>query len=337
MIDESLSNQLKQLVDSARTIFIIFPPTASADQKAVAASLYLALSRTEKTVGLISTQKAPGGEVASISGLEHTQQELGNQNLSISFPYSPDQVDKVSYHIGEESKRFFLSIKPKPGVPPLDASQMEFSYTGATADAVFLIGVTELESLDQLYFGYEQLYQDTPTVSINSYTTSFGTHKVDAGTASSCSEIVTQLIQRLGLSLDNDIATNLLYGIESSTKNLSAPTASAETFETVAQLLRAGARRSFKRSGGNEVTQPSRSESILHEIASGDEPTQGVERSSELGDESDGVMNFESIPERQKQLVESIKQKTSKVKAGKVDSKKASFMPPADYVPKRLM
>jgi hypothetical protein len=267
MIDETVTNQLQQLLDSARSIFIMYPAEASLDQRAVAAALYLGLSQQEKAVQLISSRKPETQEATALAGLEHTIHEIGNQNLTISFPYSPDQVDKVSYHIGEESKRFFLTIKPKPGVSPLETSTVEFSYTGAAVDAIFLVGVKDLESLEQLYFGYEQLYQEVPTVSLAMHTPSFGTHKIDASSASSLSEVAAQLLQQLSVSLDSDIATNLLAGIEASTKNLSSPATSAETFETVARLLRAGARRSFRKIK-DEETRTQQNGAVIHEVVS---------------------------------------------------------------------
>jgi hypothetical protein len=333
MIDPNLSNQLKQLIDTARTIFIVYPNAASVDHKAVAASLYLSLLRAKKSVGLISPESRAVEAPVVIAGLEHTQHALGNQNLSISFPYSPDQVDKVSYHIGEETHRFFLSIKPKPGVAPLDASQVEFSYTGASADVVIIVGVRELEELEQIYFGYEQLYTDTPTISINSFTTSFGTHKLDTGSASSSSELLTQLLPEWGLTIDSDIATNLLAGIEANTKNLSAPTTSAETFEAVAQLLRSGARRSFKRPSSEQndsSVAKNASETSIHDQAS-----QYAVVTEEQSESPQTVITTEDAltsNTSQKLLEEENKKKPSKTK-----SKKDSLNPPSDYTPSRLM
>jgi hypothetical protein len=264
MIDDATTAQLKSLIENAQTILIIYPPAASHDQKAVAASLFLSLMRFQKNVRLVTPQPLKSGEEQP-TGIENTQTDIGNQNLSISFNYTPEQVDKVSYHIGEGTGKFYLTIKPKAGYPPLDANNVEFSYTGASADLVILVGVNELESLDQLYFGYEDLYRDVTIISINNYATSFGTVKLDTGDASTTSEVMAKLIPTLGLPLDSDTATNLLHGIESGTQNLSALTVSADTFETVAQLLRAGARRSFKRNGQEPKATPSTEESSLRE------------------------------------------------------------------------
>lgn len=245
MIDESLTNQYKSLVDSAQTIVVLIPTQATPDQTAVAASLYLSLLQLGKNARLVTPE--PVATKVVVSGFEQAQQDLGNQNLTVSFAYTPEQVDKVSYHIAEETGRFYLTIKPKSGYEPLATESVEYSYTGASADLVVLVGVSNLEQLEQLYFGYEDLFETVPMVSIHNHTTSFGTIHIDSGSVSSSSEVVAQLLFSVGHPVNSDIATNLLLGIEWGTANLSSPTASAETFEVVAQLLRAGARRMFKK------------------------------------------------------------------------------------------
>ncbi|MBI3443467.1 hypothetical protein HY008_02255, partial [Candidatus Woesebacteria bacterium] len=61
--------------------------------------------------------------------------------------------------------------------------------------------------------------------------------------ASSVSEIVAGLIRESGQVVDSEAATNLLIGIEEGSKHFTHPGVSAETFELVADLLRAGAKR----------------------------------------------------------------------------------------------
>lgn len=315
MVDETNLQQIKNLVDTAQNSIIVFSPRASLDQKAVATSLYLALVRAQKTVRLITPQLITT-EQDVLAGLSDTQTELGHQNLCLSFDYNPEQVDKVSYHIGEQTGKFYLTIKPKIGVSPLDAQNVEFSYTGASADLIFAVGINNLESLEQLYFGYEDMYRDTAIISINTFETSFGTVKIDTGSASSVSEIVAQLIPQLGLSLDGDSATNLLLGIESATQNLTSLSATAETFETVASLLRSGARRVLKakqQNGWVEESQP-----VLAKPGSQNLPLM------------EGEIVGEVYSERQ---VEEIKKDV--VSKSKKNSKKTTSEPPQGYTPDR--
>ncbi len=140
-------------------------------------------------------------------------------------------------------KKFYLTIKPKKGFSPLSDKNVEFSYTGAEADLVIVIGVNELDSLGEFYFGYENLYNQAAIVSINKYETEFGNIKFDASQLSCYSEFVFQLISSLDLFVSSESATNLLRGISEETNNFSSFSTTANTFEVVAKLMRAGARR----------------------------------------------------------------------------------------------
>ena len=66
-------------------------------------------------------------------------------------------------------------------------------------------------------------------------------------TSSSTSELALKTLQALQIELDRDIATNLYAGISTATNNFTAYSVNAETFETIATLLKAGAmKKSFK-------------------------------------------------------------------------------------------
>ena len=125
----------------------------------------------------------------------------------------------------------------------MDPESVEFSYAGADVDLLFLIGVHDLETLDQLYFGYETLYENSYVVTLHNFKPEIGTTQFDLSGTSSMSETMVDLIESLGMQFDEAMATSLLMGIEQTTNHLQSLTTSAETFEKVAQLLRAGARR----------------------------------------------------------------------------------------------
>lgn len=230
----------------AQTILIIVSTTAKPDSVAAATALSLALNQAGKDATLMTPDVENlhmEAMTQHIQGFESISTELGNRNLQISFPYTPEKVDKVNYHIDEDNQRFFLTIEPQAGVKPLSTELIDFSLVGADADLIFLFGVQDFELLDQLYFGYERLYDEATTVSINSFSSSVGDVKLDYGAKSSVSEGVVELLEQLHIPLTSDAATNLLLGISVATNQFSSLTTSADTFERVAQLLRAGARR----------------------------------------------------------------------------------------------
>lgn len=233
---------VKQSVTEAQSILVFFAAPAPFDQAASAISIFLGLRDLQKNVHLLSP-KAPASELEKLSGIDQVSSKIGNKNLQISFEYQEDMVDKVSYHIDEEDHKFHLIVQPKKNAQPLDASKVEFNYTGADADLIFLVGVNNLESLDELYYGYEDMFKDATTISVNSFDTDYGTIKLDTSGSPSFSEATAYILQEIGIEINGDIATNLLAGIEEQTNSFQSLSTTADTFEIVSKLLRSGARR----------------------------------------------------------------------------------------------
>lgn len=226
-------------LQSANTIIIVLNDNPSFDQQLAASSLYLALKQTKK----VSLHGVSQVQNPTIAGLGQLKTELGHQNLRISFDYQETAVNNVSYHIDEESQKFFLTIRPKEGYEPLDQSTVNFDYVGAGADLIILFGVESLEDLKQLYAGYEDLYRNNSLITIGQFQPNFQSNHLDTSQTSSASEAVAHLLRNADLSLQSDGATNLLAGIQYQTNNFVNLNASADTFELVAWLLRLGANR----------------------------------------------------------------------------------------------
>ncbi len=234
--------QITQLATAAQTILVIFPESATLDQVAAALALHQGLLQLGKQSQLLSpTQINPN--FSNLITPDSVATQLGNKDLHVIFDYSAEKVDKVSYHIDEERQKFLLVVQPQKGQTPLDPSSVQFELAGAEADLIFLIGVRDFEQLDQLYAGYEQLYKDVTTISLNSYASTIGTVNLDSSGSAALSEAIMPLLEQMGVAVQDDLATNLLSGIETSTDGFKSMTTSATTFEAVAKLMRNGARR----------------------------------------------------------------------------------------------
>jgi hypothetical protein len=184
--------------------------------------------------------------------LNKIQHDLGRENLLVSFPYKKNQVDKVSYHINDDNKRFYLTIKPKKGVSPLNKKEVSFDYVGSSADLLILFGVNDLEDLKDLYFAHEELYQNTSLITINTFLPDFGTLNLDISGSSAYGEATFYLLKSLSNSLDlelnsfthiDQIATLLLAGIGLKTEQFTSKQTTANTFLAIAELLQLGAKR----------------------------------------------------------------------------------------------
>ncbi|HPS40789.1 MAG TPA: hypothetical protein PLQ50_02160 [Candidatus Woesebacteria bacterium] len=254
MIDQAQTDKFKEILRLSKNILVIFPETKDLDLFLASYCLYSFLSLKVET-RLLSPklqQKLPP-ELADLIESKKIETELGKENLLINFPYQENQVENVSYYIGEQNKRFYLTIKPKKGVAPLDSSQVEFAYVGSQADLLILCGVENLEDLAQLYFTYENLYKSNSNhlVTINNFIPDFGNLNLDISSTSSYCEALFYLLQDLeqnsqDILAQGNLPTLLLYGIEYQSRGLQAADLNANTFLTVAALLKLGAVRLFK-------------------------------------------------------------------------------------------
>ncbi len=264
MIDQHKLTLFKELFNQAQTVLVIYAPDALRDHLFAATALYKTFQQLgNKEVTLLSSEDLSTVE-PDIVYLNETKTDVGHKNLCISFDYSPESVEKITSVVDEDAKKLHLTIKPKKGIVPLSKDNITFSYTGAEADMVILVGVDDLESLEQLYVGYENLYQNTSLISINSYETSFGNLKLDILGSACVSEYVAALLRDLNYQIDFEVATNLLAGIDEETDNLESYLATADTFEVVSYLLRSGARR-FVRVAQNQNDETQTESTIISE------------------------------------------------------------------------
>ncbi|MDP4030706.1 MAG: hypothetical protein Q8P47_00320 [Candidatus Beckwithbacteria bacterium] len=236
---------VKQALAAAKQVLVLLPQNPNVDAVSAALALYLAITKKDlsTTIGC-STQMTV--QFNRLFGVDKIKPRIGNQNLVISFNYPEDSLEKVAYDKDPQSKKFNLTIEPKAGMQPLDASQVEYSYTGSNADVIFVIGTRSLEELGELYQQEKALLDNKSKTLVNLSTldknAQFGSVNLYDPTASGCSEIMAAVIKGLELNLEPDMATNLLSGIEAVTQNL-AQAGSADTFETVVELMRLGGQR----------------------------------------------------------------------------------------------
>ena len=237
---------VRQALTTAKQVLILLPQNPDTDSAAAGLALYLSLIKKQVNASIGCASPMTFG-FNRLFGVDKIKPRIGNQNLVISFNYPEDSLEKVAYDKDPASQKFHLTIEPKAGMQPLDASGVEFSYTGSNADIIFVIGCRSLEDLGELYRSEKKLLDDKNKVLVNlsslDRNSQFGTVNWYDPTATGASEIVFSALQGLGLAVETDIATNLLAGIEAKTNNFTAPAVTADTFEIVASLMRLGARK----------------------------------------------------------------------------------------------
>ncbi len=181
-------------------------------------------------------------EFSRLVGVDSVRRKIGNRNLVISFDYKEDKVEKVSYQISEDGKRFNLVIAPKTGAQPLQPESVNFEFAGAEAEFIAMFGVNTQAELDELVKNEHGLMDNAMSVAFTLFPApAFAKCHLDAQGLSSVSELAALACMNLEMELDEDSGSNLLSGIDLTTGAFRSSLTTADTFETVAALLRVGA------------------------------------------------------------------------------------------------
>lgn len=248
---------IQEPLSQAKTVVIAMGVNANYDVVASALSLYLSLKNAGKSVYIVCS--APMRvEFSYLVGVDEVREKLGNKSLMISFDYSEDAVEKVSYSISEDGKKFQLLVSPKTGGKSLDPSTVQYSGSGAEADLVFVFGAASYEDLGLIYESEKYFFESVFSVSLNAFEgQQFTRVALDSSGQTCLAEGVGVLLGALGMQPVDDIATNILSSIEQATNRFQSFGMNPEAFEMVAQLMRNGARRSstnqFASDGGSGV------------------------------------------------------------------------------------
>lgn len=223
---------------------VLLSSTPNIDTVASGLALAIALRKAGVQVQ-VGCQADMRVEFSRLVGVDEVTKKLGNRNLVVSFAYNEAQVEKVAYNFNDDKTRFQLIITPPMGAgSAVDLSTLSFDYTGVETDATFLVGITSYQELGAFYEEERNAIEGSLTVALTLFPAStYAKIHVDAQGYTAMSEMMVAAISSMGLTLETDSASNLLYGIEAVTSGFSSPLMTAETFESIAILLRAGGQR----------------------------------------------------------------------------------------------
>lgn len=231
--------KLGDIVTKGSSGIIVLPTNPSQDAIAGATALYLGLLKMEKNVSLVCS--SPIKSDAAAADKIQPSLTVGGDNLVVSFPYTDGTIDKIDYHI--QGEKFNLVIAPRQGFPKLNPNQVEYSYSGGSFDFIITVDAPNLNAIGTLYTENQAQFQGKEIINIDRHLTNafFGTVNYINKTSSSTCELVYKVLQQLQCEMDKDMATNLYMGIAGATNTFTSYSVNAETFETIAALLKAGA------------------------------------------------------------------------------------------------
>lgn len=247
-------SEIQKLIGGAQELLILTHENPNKDSLAASLALFLSLLAAGKKA-TVACPTAATVEFANLFGLDKIKQKLGGKNFIISLDYVEGSIDKVSYNISDN--KFNLVIEPRSGAPTFSQEKVHYSQDNVNPDLIFLVDCSNLEQLGKFYSDEKDLYSKVPTINIDYHSNNTYFSKVNLvdAEASSSSEIITHFLKNLNLPLTEDMATNLLTGIDAATKNFTLPTVLAGAFEAAAICLKVGGKRGIVYESKQEIPQ----------------------------------------------------------------------------------
>ncbi len=251
--DSILSENLKNLLPSAKSILIALPAGADIDRFAGGLALFLSLTQAGKEVSVVCEDTVRVAQ-SHLFGIDHVQRNLttpggGNYIITLEGVAVPDATDprggkvpaleKLDYLVNGKNLDLVFNVTPGQTFQP---TQVIPHYQGSSFSIIFVIGAANLASLGSVYTQNQSAFSGVQVVNIDNQATntSFGQTNVIDLAASSVSEMMTDIITGLSLSMDADIASNLLAGIFDATANLTDQKVNADTYLAIGNNMRAG-------------------------------------------------------------------------------------------------
>lgn len=247
-MDQTTLQAIKDAVAKHNDIGIVVGKNPNLDGMAAALSLYLALRQIGKNVSVASPSE-PLVEISSLVGIDKIKTSLATDggDLIVSFPYKEGEIEKVSYTLEEG----FLNIVVKAGGDGLSFNEKDIRYKrqGVLPTLLFVVATSRLSDLGSLFDPIA--LKDVTVVNIDNKVENQGFGEIVYVTPkfSSVSEMVSDLLLAIDISLDIDTAQNLLSGISFATNNFGDPKTSFLAFEMAAVLMKKGAVRQSKQLG----------------------------------------------------------------------------------------
>lgn len=248
---DSQLQEVKQVLQNAKSILIALPKDVTADQLSSGLALYLSLKEAQKEVSVLTegTIRVGHTNLFGVGDIKDKMPEGAGGNFTITLggvidpvTQKPSALEKLEWFpVGNDLKLVFYVL---PG-QKFEPSFVTPSREGGEVDLIFVVGVAKPDDLGSLYSAKKEFFEKSLVVNIDNQSSNqnFGKTNIIDTSASSLSEIVAQIIPGLRLHLDGDIASNILAGIFAATDNLTGANATADTFEVVANSLRAGGRK----------------------------------------------------------------------------------------------
>lgn len=246
----NLEQQITKQLEKSESILIAFNADWNGDAVASALALFLFLKKIGKNVEVASyleDENSPKQKTATAWSFlpAYTEIKTSLKNLRkfiVSLDISQTTINQIKYTVDEKKLNFIIS--PEKGW--FSAEDISSSSSGFKYDLIFTIDTPDLESLAAIYDNNVEFFYKTTIINIDHQAGNeeYGQINYLDLNVVSTSEIIFNFLKQQGDKIiDEDIATCLLAGIISKTKNYKSANLTPRTLLTSSKLIGLGARR----------------------------------------------------------------------------------------------
>jgi nanoRNase/pAp phosphatase (c-di-AMP/oligoRNAs hydrolase) len=236
----TLQEQFQNFLKKSQDILIVLPPNFQGDNWGAALGLYNILNNSSKNTTILfageiqekfSFLSSPKKQIKNISGA---------RDFVLSFDTSRNKISNVRWE--KENEHLNIFVTPERGT--IDPRDFSFVLAKFKYDLIIVLGSPDLESLGEIYEKNTDLFFEVPVINIDnkSENDNFGKINIVDVTASSCSEIIFDLLEdNQKEKINKDTAQNLLTGLIAATERFQKRNTTPKTFFIASQLMARGA------------------------------------------------------------------------------------------------
>jgi len=237
--------QIKQLVDEAKTVLITFHKQGSTDAIAGAAALMLYLTQRGKRVDVVVDEFQLPRNLRFLRKAKKIKSAFSHlQKFMITMNVGRTGVKELSYDMKDEKLRIFVT--PKEGFltrKDIQTAQTDFAY-----DLIITLDTPDLSSLGSIYENNTALFQKLPLINIDvdADNERYGSLNVVDPTMSANTELLYHILLDIGEEyMHKRLATALLAGMIGRTRSFQTDNVKPQTLEVASKLIRMGADREY--------------------------------------------------------------------------------------------
>lgn len=240
----STNQQIFEAIEKSKDILITFKKNYTGDNLGGAIALLLFLRKMGKKADVACDDFCLPSGYTFLPKIKDIKSEINNlRKFIISLDISHTKVDEISYDVKENELDFIVS--PKMGF--FEDSDISSKSSGFKYDLIFVIGTQDLEALGNIYDQDTEFFYKTPIINIDysAANENFGQiNLVNLTVASVCDILFNLFVDYNEEMIDEEIATALLTGIITATKNFKSNKVTPTTLSIASRLITNGARRS---------------------------------------------------------------------------------------------